>query len=98
MCIRDSCMTTLKRLDQLGREQPKWVNAWGIEKPTNWSDTPVPKRDEQGQCWYREGCVCPFSKQGLDSIEGTQTFKDATRKALTVIYTAVSYTHLRAHE
>jgi len=85
--IAHGCMTTLKRLDQLGREQPKWVNAWGIEKPTNWSDTPVPKRDEQGQCWYREGCVCPFSKQGLDSIEGTQTLKDATRKALTVIYT-----------
>jgi predicted acylesterase/phospholipase RssA len=84
--IAHGCMTTLKKLEKLGRDHPDWVKAWGIKQPAEWSDGPERKRRELGHCWYRKGCVCPFSEQGLGAIEGTEAFKPATRRALSVIY------------
>jgi hypothetical protein len=84
--IAHGCMTTLKKLEQLGRAHPDWLNAWGVKQPAEWSDAPEHKRRELGHCWYRKGCVCPFSEQGLGALEGTEAFRPATRRALSVIY------------
>ena len=87
---------TLETMHTLGGENPKWVDAWGIKRPAEFLDEPNLEHKARGECWYRPGCQCPFSKQGIDAASSPPLAAN-TKVALERIYQlcAKKRTHAR---
>jgi len=83
--IAHGCKTTLETMHTLGGENPTWVDAWGIKPPTQFLDEPNLEHKARGECWYRPGCQCPFSKQGIEA-GSAPALAPNTRVALERIY------------
>lgn len=74
--IAHGCASTFAALHDMEKtdERKEWLKAWGAKNlafeeksfPSNASDnlTPAKQRD-CGECWFRVGKICPFSKKGL---------------------------------
>jgi predicted acylesterase/phospholipase RssA len=73
--IAHGCASTFAALyaSAANRENPGWMDGWGMAKAVMKvrSETvePVlkPKKGEPGQCWFRTGELCPFSREKLTS-------------------------------
>jgi hypothetical protein len=94
--IAHGCKTTLETMHTLGNENPQWVDAWGIKPPAQFLEEPNLEHKARGECWYRPGCQCPFSKQGIDAASAP-VLAPNTRVALERIYQlcAKKRTHAR---
>jgi predicted acylesterase/phospholipase RssA len=94
--IAHGCRTTLEAMHALGNTNPEWVDAWGIKPPEEFLPEAESEYRAQGDCWYRPGCRCPFSKQGIDAA-AAPALAPNTRAALERIYQlcAKKRTHAR---
>lgn len=66
--IAHGCYTTFKRLYDMAPDHASSMTAWGITPPAVWKEHPDPTEGRAGNCWYREGCLCPFSRAGMDAV------------------------------
>jgi predicted acylesterase/phospholipase RssA len=83
--IAHGCKTTLEAMHALGSSKPEWVNAWGIKPPDEFLTEPRMEHKTRGECWYRPGCRCPFSKQGIEDA-AAPALAPNTKVALEHIY------------
>jgi predicted acylesterase/phospholipase RssA len=83
--IAHGCKTTLKQFATLSNEHADWLAAWNVAAPQSWHDEPDSASKAKGHCWYRKGCVCPFSDQGISGAGG-EPIKLETRRELRTIY------------
>ena len=79
--IAHGCRSTLAELAKI---EPEQADAWGITRP-EMRDEPYSDNGAKGHCWYRDGCVCPFSRQALEEKAGAVLEKN-TRKAVERIH------------
>jgi predicted acylesterase/phospholipase RssA len=83
--IAHGCKTTLEAIHRLGRTNPAWIAGWKIAAPTQWSETANRENEAKGECWYRSGCQCPFSRQGLANA-GSPSLAPNTHDSVERIY------------
>ena len=76
--IAHGCASTLIALSAESQDRPHWAKAWGVSEAAarvtpSTSGPPLPVRDKKrpGECWFRTGPDCPFSKKVLERL--TQT-------------------------
>ncbi len=71
--IAHGCATTLLELARVARANSAWAEGWGLEAsrlppdpPETFKDPILPRAGEKGDCWFRPGTPCPFSKDRLE--------------------------------
>lgn len=97
--IAHGCAATLLKLGAVRAtsEGARWSQAWGMEEkrlPSVEQSTAAdpfvplvaPSSQNGGVCWYRPGCLCPFSEEGQTEIGATTC--GTTRQELIKIHRA----------
>jgi len=75
--IAHGCASTFAALYASNKENAGWMDGWGmakaVEKVLPETVDPVlkPKNGNPGQCWFRTGELCPFSREKLTSKDVT---------------------------